>query len=73
MSKLNDFRVAVLDLYKGKIGVDAEEASHVSVLPPRIAREIALYQGAARLKARRQAQTACACAAHGEFGLQEGS
>ncbi len=31
LSKLNDVRVAVLDLYKGKIGVDAEEASHVSV------------------------------------------
>jgi hypothetical protein len=30
LSKLNDVRVAVLDLYKGKIGVDAEEASHVS-------------------------------------------
>lgn len=29
LSKLNDVRVAVLDLYKGKIGVDAEEASHV--------------------------------------------
>ena len=31
LSKLNDVRVAVLDLYKGKIGVDAEEASHVSM------------------------------------------
>ena len=31
LSKLNDVRVAVLDLYKGKIGVDAEEASHVSL------------------------------------------
>ena len=31
LSKLNDVRVAVLDLYKGKIGVDAEEASHVSI------------------------------------------
>ena len=30
LSKLNDVRVAVLDLYRGKIGVDAEEASHVS-------------------------------------------
>ncbi|CAL5220679.1 g2727 [Coccomyxa viridis] len=29
LSKLNDVRVAVLDLYKGKIGVDAEEASHL--------------------------------------------
>ena len=33
LSKLNDVRVAVLDLYKGKIGVDAEEASHVSSAP----------------------------------------
>jgi carboxymethylenebutenolidase len=30
IAEAGNFRVLIPDLYKGKIGVDAEEASHVS-------------------------------------------
>lgn len=32
ISKVGDYRCLVPDLYKGKIGVDKEEASHVGIL-----------------------------------------
>ncbi len=32
LSKLGSYRVLIPDLYKGSIGVDAEEASHVNAL-----------------------------------------
>lgn len=31
IAEAGNFRVLIPDLYKGKVGVDAEEASHVSV------------------------------------------
>lgn len=35
ISEKGDYRVVVPDLYRGKTGVDAEEASHVSSTPHR--------------------------------------